>query len=193
MNTEPKKEIITLGGLPGSGKSTVARILIEKLGYQYFATGVFARQLAISKGLTLEQFNELVAADKSIDELIDKEQIRLGQEEEQYVIDAHLGFHFIPNSFRVLLTVPLEVSAKRIWNDKNADMRIATGDTATTLEEIHVKTANRIKNHEERYLEHYRVHVYHPDNYDLVIDTTEKSPETVSLHIIDAYKLWLAC
>lgn len=190
-NTSNKSEIITLGGLPGSGKSTVARILIEKLGYQYFATGSFARQLAVSMGLTLEQFNEKVASDKSIDELIDKEQVRLGHEEKQYVIDAHLGFHFAPRSFKVLLTVPLEISAMRIWKDKNADLRIATGDTADTIEEVTTKTASRIQNHEQRYLKHYNVNVYAPENYDLVIDTSELDPETVAESVIASYKTWL--
>jgi cytidylate kinase len=186
-----KTEIITLGGLPGSGKSTVTKLLIEKLNYKYFATGTYARQLAVERGLSLEAFNELVAHDKTIDEQIDREQIRIGQEESHYVIDAHLGFLFIPHSFKVLLTVPLAVSALRIWKNSTDTMRQITGDTATTLEEITEKTARRIQNHETRYLEHYNIHVYDARNYDLVIDTEHKAPEEVATSIIDAYKKWL--
>lgn len=192
MSKDSKKEILTIGGLPGSGKSTVTKLLVQKLAYKFFSTGNFARELAIKMGLTLEQFNGLVASDKSIDEHIDKEQIRIGQEENHYVIDSILGFHFIPQSFNILLTVPLEVAAERIWQDKQTSLRLATGDTATTYREVLDKTQKRILNHEARYFEHYSVQVYAQGNYDLVIDTLDKDPEAVSIIIMSAYKNWLS-
>lgn len=186
-----KKHIITLGGLPGSGKSTVKRLLVEALNYQSFSTGDFARSLAVGRGLSLEEFNELVTKDKSLDLHIDEEQTRIGLEEDGYIIDSILGFHFIPDSFKIHLSVPLEVSAKRIFGDKNSALRVASHDSPDTYEETLEKTRRRIENHKERYFNHYGVHIYDEQNFDLVIDTTSKTPQEVAEAILTAYKIWL--
>ena len=39
-------EKITLAGNLGSGKSTVAKILTERLGMEYFSTGIICREVA---------------------------------------------------------------------------------------------------------------------------------------------------
>ncbi|MCX6741353.1 MAG: AAA family ATPase, partial [Candidatus Parcubacteria bacterium] len=45
--------IITLSGKPGSGKTTVAKILAEKLGYKFYSTGDLRGQMAMKRGLTI--------------------------------------------------------------------------------------------------------------------------------------------
>ncbi len=45
-STEKKKVIITIDGPAGAGKSTVSKILAEKLGYLYLDTGSLYRALA---------------------------------------------------------------------------------------------------------------------------------------------------
>lgn len=186
-----KKHIIILGGYPGSGKSTVRGILAERLGYTKFSTGDFARGLAVSMGMTLEQFNEMVAKTKEFDEKIDAELIRIEKEENNIIVDSHLAFHFIPSGFAVYLDISLETSATRIFNDKHATVRIQSGDTMETLEEALERTKKRIKNHEERYLRHYGVDPYVASAYDHIIDSETHSPEEVADLIIAAYKTWL--
>ena len=186
-----KKHIITLGGLPGSGKSTVKRLLTETLSYQSFSTGDFARSLAVGRGISLEEFNALVTHDKSLDIHIDEEQTRIGKEEDKYIIDSILGFHFIPESFKIHLSVPVEVSAQRIFGDKNSALRLASQDSPETFKETLEKTIRRIENHKERYLNHYGVHIYDEDNFDLVIDTSTKTPNEVAELILNEYQNWL--
>lgn len=186
-----KKHIITLGGLPGSGKSTVRDLLAEKLGYQSFYTGGYSRKLAAERGLTLDEWNDHVAQDKALDELIDAEQKRINEEEDEFVVDAHIGFHFLPNSFKVFLTVPIEVSAQRILNDAQDQTRIEAGDVMQNFEEAVERIKKRIANHEYRYKKHYDVDVYDPEQFDLVIDTSEIKPDEVVDKIIAAYKEWL--
>lgn len=186
-----KKHIITLGGLPGSGKSTIRDLLAEKLGYQSFYTGGYSRKLAAERGLTLDEWNDHVAQDKALDELIDTEQKRINEEEDKYVVDAHIGFNFIPNSFKVFLTVPIEVSAKRILNDAQDETRVATGDVMQTYDEAVERIKKRIANHEYRYKKHYNVDVYDPSQFDLVIDTSDITPDEVVAQITTAYNRWL--
>ena len=188
----PKKHIITLGGPPGSGKSTVKRILAEKLGYKMFSTGDFVRNLATKQGLTLEELNEKISGDKNTDLLIDAELKRIEAEEDEYVIDSHLAFHFVPSAFSVFLNTSLETSALRIFNDKNAEMRIKSGDTMSTLEEARTRTKKRIDNHKERYQKHYGVDPYVASQYDLAIDAEHSTPEKIADDILTAYNGWIS-
>jgi CMP/dCMP kinase len=186
-----KKHIITLGGLPGSGKSTVKRILAERLGYKTFSTGDFTRDLALSKGMTLEAFNELVATDKSLDLLIDEELLRIEREDDKYVIDSHLAFHFVQSGFSVYLDIPLETAIARVYGDRGSHVRIKAGDTAETLEEVARKTTKRIDNHRDRYVRHYNVDPYIKEQYEYIADSEHQNPEEVSAAILVAYENWL--
>ncbi len=50
--------IITLMGTPGAGKSTLGRLLAQKLGYKQYSMGDLQRRIAQEHGWTI---NELMA------------------------------------------------------------------------------------------------------------------------------------
>ena len=50
---------ISITGNLGSGKSSVAKIL-QKKGYEIFSTGKVFRELAMEKGVSVEEFNRQV-------------------------------------------------------------------------------------------------------------------------------------
>ncbi len=187
-----KKHIITIGGFPGSGKSTVKRLLAEKLGYKSFSTGDYVRKLAVERGMTLEAFNELVATSKDIDLMIDAELERIEREDDNYIIDSHLAFHFVPSGFSVFLMSSLKTSAQRIFNDKLTQTRIETGDTMETYEEAETRTEKRIMNHKDRYMRHYAVDPYIPEQYTFTIDSEKFAPEKIVEMILTEYTEWLA-
>jgi CMP/dCMP kinase len=186
-----KKHIITLGGYPGSGKTTVRHLLAEHLGYQVFSTGHFARTLAEERGMTLEAFNELAATSIEVDHLIDAELERIEREEDDFVIDSHLAFHFVPSAFSVYLNISLETASIRVFGDRDSDIRKRSGDVTTTLEEAREKTLKRIENHEERYMRHYGLSPYKKERYMFVIHTEGKSPQEITDAILIAYDAWL--
>lgn len=186
-----KKHIITLGGLPGSGKSTVKRLLADKLGYATFSTGDFVRDMAFERNLTLEEFNELVKHDKTLDLLIDERLERIEAEEDYYIIDSHLAFHFVPSAFSVFLSISPEQSAKRIFNDAQSPTRIKSGDVMLSLEEAYTRTQKRIQNHLDRYGKHYSINPYNETQYQLVIDTEKKAPDIVANIIYTEFLSWI--
>ena len=94
---------ITITGNLGSGKSSVAKILQEK-GYEIFSTGKVFRQLAMEKGLSVEEFNKQVneaaaQGDRSVDKMIDDTTTRIGEEKDMVVFDSRLAWHFAPKKF----------------------------------------------------------------------------------------------
>jgi cytidylate kinase len=186
-----KRRIVVLGGPPGSGKSTVRKLLSARLGYETFSTGDFVRSLAITRGMTLEELNEAIAQSKELEECIDAELMRIEREGDHMVVDSHLAFHFIPSGFSVFLQVSLDAAARRIFEDKHAEMRIRSGDTMATMEEACLKTKKRVDNHRDRYMRHYGIDPYVPEAYDLVLDSEQYSPDEIVELIVPAYNAWL--
>lgn len=186
-----KKHIVVLGGYPGSGKSTVKRLLAEQLGYKTFSTGDYVRELATKRGMTLEEFNEAIAQSKDMDLLIDAKLEHIEAEEDHYVIDSHLAFYFVPSGFSVYLDISLETSAERVYADRTATVRVKSGDSMTSLEEARERTHKRIENHRDRYWRHYGIDPYIPTQYNFVINSEILSPKLITEKIQTEFTQWL--
>ena len=171
--------IITISGALGSGKSTVAKILVEKFNLKHYSTGDFMREIAAKRGITLLELSKLAETDRSIDKELDNYQIQLGKDEDNFIIDARLGWHFIPDSIKIFLDVNDEEAAKRIFKEGRTDEKYNT-DLNATLENIKNRRASEIK----RYQDYYNQNYYDHDNYDLVVDTTNIPAEEVAEKII---------
>src|SRR3989344_6212851 len=104
--------IITLAGDIGSGKSTVAKLLAAQLHLKHYSTGDFMREMAIKEGISLLVLSARAENDSSVDQVLDSRQKRLGEEEKNFVLDARLGWFFIPQSFKVYLKVDPKVGAQ---------------------------------------------------------------------------------
>ena len=174
--------IITISGIAGSGKSTVAKLLAKKLNCKHYSVGDFMRQIAKERGLTLLELSKQAEKDKSIDIELDKKQIELGKKEDNFVIDARLGFHFIPNSIKVFLEVDLNEAANRILKEKREHEQYK--DIQESIEKI--KT--RIASEDKRYMEYYDVDYHNKNNYEIIIDTTKIKPEEVVERILNKVK-----
>lgn len=183
-----RKEIITISGLPGSGKSTIADKVADSFGWQRFSSGDFMRDLAHERGVTLSRLSKQAEEDPEIDRLIDAKNKSLVDAKE-IVIDSRLAFHFIPDSFTVFLDVDYDEAARRIHEDKK-ETRMRAGEDHDALEETKKQMLQRLESERKRYEDLYSIDHTNHDNYRLIVDTTNKSIEEVTQEIIDGYKEW---
>ncbi len=185
-----KKNIITIAGKPGSGKSTTAKQLATKLGYKHFSSGDLFRQLGKERGTDVLDTNRVAETNKEIDLLVDQKLQQLGKEEDKLVIDSRLAWHWIPQSFKVYLELDLRVAAKRIINNMSKDRRRAEHIPADP--DAYAKIlSERLASESKRYLNLYQQNPYQKKNYDLVVDTEANNVEVV-IHLIEtAFTAWL--
>ena len=79
---------ISLAGDLGSGKSTVADILIKRLGAEYYSTGAIVRSIAAERGMTVTELNKYMETHPEIDHEIDAGISALSEDERFLVIDS---------------------------------------------------------------------------------------------------------
>ncbi|MEZ4921367.1 MAG: cytidylate kinase family protein [Saprospiraceae bacterium] len=172
---------ITITGDLGSGKSAVSRLLCEKTGYQYLSTGQIQRQLAADMGMDTLEMNRLADTDPSIDEKIDSVFKDLNTNPEGFVIDSRLAWFFIPNSFKVYLKVDVETAAKRILGDEERN-----SEQYKNLQEAMDKLLARKASENQRFLDKYGADCSNMDNFDLILDTSNHSPDMIAALIMKA-------
>jgi len=171
---------ITITGDLGSGKSAVSRLLCERTGFQYVSTGRIQRQLAEQMGIDTLEMNRRADVDPSIDETIDGIFVALGNDSENYVVDSRMAWHFLPRSFKVYLRADVAVAAARILSDPGRN-----SEQYQSLDEAIEKITARKASENARFLKKYDADCTNMDNFDLVVDTTQRSPEEVGQIILD--------
>ncbi|MEI8174607.1 MAG: AAA family ATPase [bacterium] len=95
-----KKEIITIAGANGGGKSSTAKKVAEQLNFKHFSSGDFMRQIAKENNITLEELGKIAEKEDWVDKKIDDYVKQVGSEKKA-IIDSRLAFHFIPESFKI--------------------------------------------------------------------------------------------
>lgn len=172
--------IISFGGLPGSGKSTIAKKLAEKLNWKRYYIGGIRRQKAKERGLTLAEYNKLGETDPSTDKEVDEYQKELGETQDNFIIEGRTSWLFIPQSLKIFLTVDEIEGAKRIFEEcKKAEHRQDEDNNICTLEELIESQRKRMESDRKRYKKYYNTDVFDPKPYDFVLDTTDLTPDEV--------------
>jgi cytidylate kinase len=169
--------IITLTGDIAGGKSKVANFIADYLGWKVHNIGTFQRELAEKMKMDTNEFNQHMKMHPEIDNIIDGK-IKSLAYEQNIIVDSRLAWHWIPNSLKVYLKVDIDVAAVRVFNDK----RIT--ETYSSVSVTKLKIIERRKIEVVRLANEYGVDFSNLNNYDMVIDTTEKGIEEVAQLII---------
>ena len=160
--------VITIGGLPGSGTTTIAKILKKKMRMQYIYAGEIFRELAEEHGMSLAEFGRYCEKNPSIDRELDERQIE----------ELKKGKLILEGRMAGWMAHLNKIQAFKIWLDCDQDIRIrrikkreGTSDLKGMLE--------REKSEATRYKKYYGIDLKDRSIYDLIIDSSDKKPEKI--------------
>ena len=170
--------LITISGLPGSGKTTVARLVAEQLGLEHVYAGDLFRRQAAARGLSLEEYARRAETDHSIDRALD-EQMQARAARDEAVLEGRLAAFMADAARRpalkVFLDAPERVRAARIVAREG-------GAAEARLQETQAREASDAR----RYREIYGFDYHDRSRYDLVLSTDGRAPEELAGEIVRA-------
>lgn len=175
--------IITISGLPGSGKSTIADLLAKKLKYKRYSMGDLRGKMAMDRGMTIDELNKLGEREDWTDRKVDEYQARLGKKEDNFVIDGRISFYFIPQSFKVFLDVDPKVASRRVFKNQRPDEA-----RAKSARELQARMRKRADDDDLRYKKYYGITFRDKSRFDLAIDTTDLTPQEIVDRIMGSLK-----
>lgn len=175
----PRRQVtITVGGLPGTGTSTLCRLLRERTGLPYTYAGHLFREEAARRGMTLAQFGALSQKDPSIDAALDDRQIFL----------LKRGGLILEGRLSGWLAQRHRVPALKVWvvcEETERIRRIVDRDGGTVQEQADA-TWEREQSEADRYRRYYGVDLADTSFYDLVLDSTHTLPDALAAKVMDA-------
>jgi cytidylate kinase len=184
-----RRQIITLAGSPGSGKSSTARAVAAALGFRHYSSGDLFRRLAVERGESIEAMNISAEVQRDIDLKVDHLLQEMYQSEERLVIDSRMAWRWMPASFKVFLLLDAGTAATRIFAHLEREGRIS--EQANSVAEVRDSIDRRFASEQRRYAALYHVNATDPANFDVVFNTGQNDLPTVTAMVCGAYRAWL--
>ncbi len=152
--------LLTISGLPGSGTTTVSRLLSEKYGLEMISAGEVFRSLAKEYGMTLAEFGALAELDDSIDLKIDERQKEIANTRDNIILEGRLAGHMAKKGLKVWIKSPVDTRVERIVSREGS-----------SFDEKLAETIGREASEAVRYKTIYGIDINDLSVYDLVIDS----------------------
>ena len=138
----------------------------------YIDAGTIQRQLAKEAGVSLLKFTEIAETDISIDKKVDKQIIQHAQANKDIILEGRLTGYSCQRekieAFKIYLKAPLDVRVKRICQREKSEFT-----------ETRSRTSKRENIENKRYKKHYHIDTNDLSIYDLVVDTSTKTPPQI--------------
>lgn len=169
---------IAISGDIGTGKSTLARLLSEKLGWEYISAGNYFRKWYASQGMDVSKVYGIPEEeDRKMEADFKKEMA----EKSNVVFESRLAGWLAkdyPETLKVLCTV----------SDSEAYKRVAKRDSVSE-KEAEKLSKQRAGDLVDKFNKLYNVSDFlEPKYFDLVIDTTDLSPDQVLQKVLERLK-----
>ncbi len=175
---EIKKEgiTITVSGLSGSGKSTVAKAISKAFNLELKSMGDIFREFAKEKGITIEEFSKTRNEDTDI--LLDKKTIELAKQGKIILVGRLTGW------------VAGDNADIKLWVDCEEDVRIKRVAKRENIseEEAKIRIEERDNADAQRYKELYGIDINDKSIYDILFDNTTATYEEAITKPVEAIK-----
>lgn len=170
--------LITLSGLPGSGTSTVARMVAADLGLEHLDGGTVFRGLARERGKTLADFAREAEGNDAIDRALDD---RLTER-------ARKGDVLVESRLAGWLVTGAQLDGLRVWIecDETERARRVAGRDHHQADEALAANREREASERDRYQRYYGIDLTDRSIYDLVLDSTDVGPLDLVALIVEA-------
>lgn len=178
--------LITIWWKAWSGKWTVSKLLAKELWYEIISVWDMKRKLAAEMWINIIEFNKMWDdPEKSAEFDLKYEEYQKNLKlSDNIILDSRLGFYAQPKAFKILLDVDEEIAGERIFKAERDTDKHATKKHAIA------EVKDRNSSDEARYMKLYNVDLWNPNNYNLVIDTSERTPEEVLDIILNEFKVF---
>jgi cytidylate kinase len=172
---------ITISGHPGSGTSTLVKLLGDSKGWNSLNGGELFRQEAKRRNMTLADFGELCKNDFNVDRDLDallKQEMLRNDEQAPEIIESRLAGWW---------AYQLELEIPRIWLDVDEIERAkrVQAREGGTIDSILEESEKRADVDAQRFLELYDLLPEQPEPYSHRIEATSLNPQEVLARVLD--------
>lgn len=162
---------LSIGGLPGTGTTTVAKLLREVLKIRYVYTGDIFREMAREKKMEVAEFGDFVREHPEIDRELDRRQVELARESDIIIegrLAGYMAHHNSVEAYKIWLHASPEIRAERV-----------AAREKKTMEQVLAENTKREGGERIRYIEIYDFDINDTSFYDINIDSGRYLPEAI--------------